>query len=133
MRLSKRDAIATGLVAVAGLSYLLWMIGSAPFSATSARGTGVVVLAFGFAASATAVVPTFARLLHGNKAYLAVTSLIGVVAAVAGVQVLVTTSGTALAVVMLAMITLWLIATTHHSRLTASAAPASRPRAGSIR
>jgi hypothetical protein len=133
MRLSKRDAIATGLVAVAGLSYLLWVIGSAPFASTSARTTGFVVLACGFAASATAVVPTFARLLHGNKAYLVVTSLIGLVAAAAGVQALVATSGTALAVALLAMIALWLIATIHHSRVTVSAVPASRPTAGSIR
>jgi hypothetical protein len=62
-------------------------------------------------------VPSFTQLLHGNKAYLAITSMIGVVAAVAGVQMLITASETALAVVMAATVILWMIATTHHSML----------------
>ena len=71
----------------------------------------------GFLASATAVVPSFVQLLHGNRAYLATTSLIGVVAFIAGVQMLYTASKTGLAVVMAAMVLLWVIATTHHSLL----------------
>jgi hypothetical protein len=54
MYLSKRDVIATGLVAVAGLLYLLWAIGSALPGMSSARAPGVAVLALGFAASASA-------------------------------------------------------------------------------
>jgi hypothetical protein len=61
-------------------------------------------------------VPTFVELLHGNKTYLAVTSTLGVIAAVAGVQMLVTASGTGLAVLMITMIAMWIIATTHHRR-----------------
>jgi hypothetical protein len=38
---------------------------------SSARVTGAAVLALGFAASASAVVPGFAQLLHGSKTYLA--------------------------------------------------------------
>ena len=41
------------------------------------RATGTVILALGFAAAATAVVPGFGQLLHGNKIYMTVTSLIG--------------------------------------------------------
>jgi hypothetical protein len=62
---------------------------------SSTRATGVAVLALGLAASASAVVPAFGP-LHGNKAYLAITSLIGLAAAAAGVQMLITASGAGL-------------------------------------
>lgn len=75
------------------------------------------VLALGFAASASAVVPTFGQLLHGNKAYLVITSLLGLAAVAAGVLMLITASGTALAALMAATAVLWLIATVHHGVL----------------
>ena len=124
MRLPKQDIIATVLVAIAGLISLLWAAGSAPLGLDSARATGLVVLGLGFAASASAVVPNFDRLIHGNKAYLAVTSLIGLVALIAGVQVLVADSGAGLGVLMAAMGVLWLIATIHHARLATHTVPA---------
>ncbi len=117
MHLPIRDIIATGLVAVAGLLYALWAVDSALPGMTSARATGVAILALGFAASASAVVPGFGQLLHGNKAYLVITSLMGLAALAAGVQVLVTASGAGLTIVMAAMAVLWLIATVHHSLL----------------
>ena len=126
MRLPKQDLIATALVAVAGVFYLLWVTGSAPLGLSSTRTTGLVVLALGFAASASAVVPDFDQLIHGNKAYLAVTSLIGVVALIAGVAALVAGSDTGLGVLMGAMSVLWLIATIHHSHLARGALPARR-------
>ena len=114
MHLPTRDIIATGLVAVAGLLYLLWAIDSTLPGMSSTRATGVAVLALGFAASASAVVPGFGQLLHGNKIYLVITSLIGLAALAAGVQTLITASGAGLTVVMAAMAVLWLIATIHH-------------------
>jgi len=130
MNLQKRDLVATGLVAAAGVIYLLWLLDSLPTAMSGVRATGTVILALGFAASATAVVPTFGQLLHGNKVYLAVTSLLGVVALIAGVVMLVGSSQTALAVVMLAMITMWVIATTHHSLLAKTPAPLSAAQVG---
>ena len=88
MRLPKQDLIATALVAAAGVFYILWLTGVASAGMSSTRTTALVVLALGFAASASAVVPHFDQLIHGNKAYLAVTSLIGLVALIAGVQAL---------------------------------------------
>ena len=123
MYLPKRDVIATGLVAVVGLLYLLWAIGSALPGMSSTRFTGVAVLALGFAASASAVVPGFDQLLHGSKTYLAITSLIGLAAFAAGVQMLITASGAGLTVVMAAMAVLWLIATIHHSLLAKAGLP----------
>ena len=122
--LPRRDVIATGLVAVAAVLYLLWVIGSSPPGLTGIRATGAVILALGFAASATAVVPGFGELLHGNKMYLTVTSLIGLGAAIGGVLVLFAESHAGLAVVMAAMVVLWLVATTHHSLLARAAPPA---------
>lgn len=123
MNLQKRDLVATGLVAAAGVIYLLWLLDSVPTAMSGVRATGAVILALGFAASATAVVPTFGQLLHGNKVYLVVTSLLGLVALVVGVVMLVGSSDTALAVVMVAMVTMWLIATIHHSLLAQTTSP----------
>lgn len=117
MNLPKRDAIATVLVAAAGILYMLWAIGSALPGMSSTRATGVAVLALGFAASASAVVPAFGRLVRGSKTYLAITSVIGLAAAAAGVQMLITASGTGLTVVIAAMAVLWLIATIRHRLL----------------
>jgi drug/metabolite transporter (DMT)-like permease len=115
MHLPKTDIIATCLVAVAGVLYLLWAIGSTLPGMSSIRATGAAILALGFAAFASAVVPTFGQLLHGSKTYLVITSLIGVAALAAGIQMLITASGTGLTAMMAAMAVLWLIATIHHS------------------
>ena len=123
MYLPRRDVIATGLVAVAGLAYLLWAIDSALPGMSSARVTGVAVLALGFAASANAVVPAFDQLIHGNRTYLVLTSLIGLAALAAGIQMLVTASAAGLTVVMAAMAVLWLVATIHHSLLARTGTP----------
>jgi predicted branched-subunit amino acid permease len=123
MTFQKRDLTATGLVATALVIYLLWLLDAVPAAMSGVRVTGTVILALGFAASATAVVPTFDQLLHGNKAYMAVTSLIGLLALVAGVVMLVASSHTALALLMLAMLTMWLIATIHHSLLAKATSP----------
>ncbi len=123
MHLPKRDIIATGLVALAGVLYLLWAIGSTLPGMSSARVTGAAILALGFAASASAVVPTFGQLLHGSKAYLVITSLIGLAGLAAGVQMLITANGIGLSVVMAVMAVLWLIATIHHSLLARTGLP----------
>ena len=130
MTLQKRDLVATGLVATAGVIYLLWLLDSVPSAMSDVRVTGAVILALGFVASATAVVPTFGQLLDGNKAYLALTSMLGLVALIAGVVMLAESSQTALAVVMVAMFAMWLIATINHSLLAKTAGPEIAQQAG---
>lgn len=125
MNLPKKDVIATSLVALAGVLYVLWVTGAAPPGMSGIRATGIVILALGFAASATAVVPGFNQLLHGSKIYMTATSLIGLVALIGGVLMLVAQSDAGLAVVMGAMVVLWLIATIHHSLLAKTASPPS--------
>lgn len=114
MRSLRRDLVATGAVALAVVVYLLWWVGAALPGLGSARATGLAVLALGFVASASAVVPGFTGLVHGNRAYLAVTSLLGLAALVAGVVVLWSGSEVALALLVAVLVALWAIATTHH-------------------
>ncbi len=114
--LLKRDIVATALVAVAGVLYGLWAVDSAPWK-MSTRVTGIVVLVLGFAASASAVVPGFERLLHGSRAYLAVTSLLGLAAFAGGLWMLITSSEAGLGLLVGTMGLLWLISTVHHSLL----------------
>lgn len=114
--------IATVLVALAGLVYLLWAVDSALPGTGSARVAGLVVLALGFAASASAVVPTFVDLLHGSRAYLAVTALIGLAACIGGVMTVVSASESGFAVMIAATIVLWAISTVHHRMLARNAA-----------
>lgn len=129
MRLPKRDLVATVLVATAGVLYWLWAADAAPPGLESVRATGLVILGLGFAASATAVVPGFEQLLHGGKLYLAVTSSIGLVALIGGVQMLVAVSEVGLAVLVAATGALWVIATIHHVMLARVAAPRRGSRA----
>ena len=67
--------------------------------------------------------PGFDQLLHGNRAYLVLTSLIGLAALAAGVQMLITASSAGLTVVMAVMAVLWLIATIHHGLLAKAGQP----------
>lgn len=122
MRLPRRDIIATSLVMAAGVVYALWAFDSALPGLDSVRVTGVVVLALGFAASASAVVPGFAELMRGNRTYMVTTSLIGLVALAAGIYMLVESSAVGLAVLMACLGVLWLVATAHHVLLEGKAA-----------
>ena len=122
MRLPTRDLLATALVGAAGVLYVLWNAGFAPVGLGSVRATGLVMLGLGFVASASAVVPSFDDLMRGNKVYLAVTSIIGTGAFVAGLVVLLAASETALGVLVVTMIVLWVTATAHHVVLANHAA-----------
>ena len=117
MHLPKRDLVATAAVGLAVLAYGLWAANSAPTGLSGTRATGVVVLALGFLASATAVVPSFDQLLEGNRPYLMASSMAGLVALAAGVVMLVTASEVALHLLVGATVILWLGATIHHVQL----------------
>ena len=114
MRLPKRDIIATVLVAVAVALYLLWLLDATLPGMSDTRVTGLVILALGFAASASAVVPGFEQLMHGDKTYLAITALLGLVAFAGGITMVLWASEAGLAVLVGGMAVLWAIATTHH-------------------
>lgn len=135
MTFPKRDIIATCAVAAAVVLYLLWLADVALLDMSSARGTGLAILVLGFVASATAVVPSFNQLMHGNKAYVATTSLLGLVALVSGIVVLWLESSAALGMLVAVLLALWGISTIHHVLLAraeksaspSEAVPASHP------
>lgn len=131
MSFPKRDWAATVLVAVIGILYGIWAAGAAPSALDSVRETGLVILALGFAASAVAVVPGFDQVIHGNKAYLAATSVLGLGALAAGLQMLLGPSEVALGILVGLTGVLWLVATMHHAALARTRprpALAERPR-----
>jgi hypothetical protein len=113
MRMMGRDKAATIFVGVATVLYAAWLI--APTDAVGVRAVTAVVLALGFAASASAVVPGFERLWRGSRPYLAITSLIGLGASVAGILALVRESEAMLAVLMAATVVLWVTSTLRHA------------------
>ena len=90
--------------------------------------TGVAILALGFLASASAVVPGFDQLIRGNRPYLAITTLTGLAAFAGGLWMLVASSETGLSLLMGTLGGLWFVATVHHS-LPAHATPELATRA----
>jgi hypothetical protein len=116
MRLSGRDWFATTMVALATLMAALWAMDVALPGLEGLRATGMVVMVCGFAASAGAVVPGFDGLIHGNRLYLAVASLLGLAALGAGIGLLVSAESWWLAVLVAATVVLWAMATVRHSR-----------------
>ncbi|HEX7473348.1 MAG TPA: hypothetical protein VF323_09715, partial [Candidatus Limnocylindrales bacterium] len=78
MNLTTRDRVATLFVAAAMLIYVLWLTGFA--AGVTAGSIAIVVLTLGVLASISAVVPGFAALLAGSRAYLGLTSLCGLIA-----------------------------------------------------
>lgn len=120
MNVSKKDVIATVLVAAAVLAYVLWLADAALPGMSGTRVTGVVILGLGFAASAIAVVPGFDQLMHGNKVYLVTASLLGLAALIGGIVMLASASSVALATMIGAMVVLWALSTAHHALLAKS-------------
>jgi hypothetical protein len=118
MRLTWRDWTATILVAASALMYAVWRSEGEVLGISSPRALGLIVLLLGLAASVTAVVFGVGEgLLRANKLYLAVTSLIGLVALVAGIIVLVNESESMLATLVISTAVLWLISTVRHALL----------------
>ncbi|HEX5949881.1 MAG TPA: hypothetical protein VFZ96_02670 [Actinomycetota bacterium] len=121
--LTWRDRLATIVVAAAALLYLVWYMADDGPSETEVRWITAIVLALGFVASISAVVPGFEGLMRGSRAYLTVSSLLGLGAFVAGIAALVTGREVWLALLVVATVVLWAMSTMRH----AVAAPRSVP------
>ncbi len=123
MHLSWRDGLATVFVGVGTGLYVLWLSG---IEVAGPRVLAGVVLGLGVAASVTAVVYGIgAGLLRAPKVYLAVASLIGLAALVAGLIALVDANEAMLATLVTATVVLWLMSTVRHA-ITAEAPGAVR-------
>lgn len=115
MRLTWRDALATVFVLAAVVVYGMWVADDEVLGTTSVRTVGLVVMLLGLASSVTAVVyGVGAGLLKASKVYLAVASLFGLGALVAGVLVLVDESEPMLGGLVIATAILWLMSTVRH-------------------
>jgi hypothetical protein len=112
MSIPWRDRIATLVVGSGLLVYLLWVVGA--LGDVPAGTMAIVVLALGFVASASAVVPGFAELLAGSRPYLMLASLGGLVALVSGVLTIVNSTDETLAVLVITTVALWAAATIRH-------------------
>ena len=112
MSIPMRDRIATLLVAIATLVYVLWFTGS--LRGLTPGSVALIILALGFVASASAVVPGFAGLLGGSKLYLALASLGGLVALVCGAITVAQATEETLGILVIATIGLWAAATARH-------------------
>ncbi len=122
MRLTWRDGLATVFVVAGALLYGLWLAGIEAFG-MGVRGLGGIVLGLGLAASVTAVVyGVGAGLLQASKVYLAIASLIGLIAFIAGVLTLANASESMLGVLVVATVALWVMATVRHAINAESAA-----------
>jgi hypothetical protein len=116
MQLTWRDWVATGCVVVAALMYGVWLSQGEVLGISSERMLGLIVLLLGLVASVTAVVFGVGEgLLRAPKLYLTVTSLIGLVALVAGVLVLVNESEAMLATLVGTTVALWMVSTVRHA------------------
>jgi hypothetical protein len=115
MKLTSREILASACVGAGMLIYVLWLLGAGWFETAGVRVIAAGVLAFGFVASASAVVPGFGGLLHGSKAYLAGASLLGAGALVAGLCALLGSSSLALGLLVGADLLLWAGSTTRHA------------------
>ena len=115
MRLTWRDGLATVFAFVAVLLYVSWLAGMELLGTSSARVVGGVVLGLGLAASVTAVVyGVGAGLFRASKAYLALASMIGLAALVAGVIALVSGNEMMLGSLVFATAALWAMSTVRH-------------------
>jgi hypothetical protein len=109
-----RDRIASTAVAIAVLVYVLWLLMADVPAESGIRLMVATVLVLGFVASAIAVVPGFGELIHGSRTYLAVASLLGLVALAAAVVAFVNASTTMLAVLVVATVAMWVMASVRH-------------------
>jgi hypothetical protein len=122
MRLSWRDWLATVLVVAASIYYAMFAAGTALLGASNPKLVAGVILAFGFVASFTAVVYGAGEgLFRANKACLAVTSLLGLAALVAGLVALFTANEVALGVLAASTAVLWAMSTVRHAMKPAGA------------
>jgi hypothetical protein len=125
MRFGRRDLIATVCVVAGVLVYAFWAAGHPLPGLSSVKVVTLGVLGTGVAASASAVVPSFTQLLHGSKMYMAITSLVGAVALVAGIIAVFRETDAMLHLLVAATVALWIIATVRHT-LMVNASDGSR-------
>lgn len=118
MRLTRKDAAATVFVGTAAVLYGLWLTDTA-VTGWSPRVLGAVVFGLGYAACLTT--QTQMRAIYGPAdrrppmTYVVSASIIGGVALVAGIIAMAAGSKPMIAVLVSAMVVLWVASTVRHA------------------
>ena len=125
MRQIWRDRIATLLVAVAALVYVLWLVGWALPGLSGPKVVGAVVFGLGFAACPMAGLPDLEMMVREHRRYVIATSLVGLAALVLALTTVLTGNHTTLTLLVVATVGLWAVATYRHTVVMPDEVPMS--------
>ena len=128
MRLTWKDGLATVLIALAVLVFVVWSADGA-IAGISGRGLVVAMFLLGVAGCYSAQ-SQFEKVYGANgtprppMAYVVLISAVGALATVAGIVAMVVDGGLAVPILLLAMIVLWILSTVRHQLQPPTGRPA---------
>jgi hypothetical protein len=122
MRLTWKDAVSTVFMAAIAVVYVAFLNSTTAWLISSARGTATAVLVLGIVGGCGMSAAADQYQDRRARGYTSFASVLGATALVAGVIALITASTVALAILVVATLALWLVATVRHA-LTPSAVP----------
>lgn len=122
MRLTWKDAVSTVFMAAIAVIYVAFLNSTTAWLISSARGTAAAVLVLGAVGGCAMSAAAEQYQDRRARTYTSFAGVLGAIALVAGVTALITASTTALAILVVATLALWLAATVRHA-LTSLAAP----------
>jgi hypothetical protein len=122
MRLTWKDSVSTVFMAAIVIIYVAFLNSTTAWLISSARGTATAVLVLGMIGGCAMSTAAEEYQDPQARAYTGIASLLGTTALVAGVIALITASTVALAILVIATLALWLVATMRHA-LTPPAIP----------
>ena len=122
MRLTWRDAVSTVFMAAIVVIYIAFLNSTTAWLISSARGTATAVLVLGIIGGCGMSTAAQQYQAVQARAHTLIASAIGTTALIAGVVALITASTVALAILVVASLTLWLVATARRA-FTPVAAP----------
>jgi hypothetical protein len=115
MRLTWKDAIATVFMGAIVIIYVAFLNSTTAWLVSSARGTAAAVLVLGIVGGCGISAAAEQYQAKRAQAYTSFASVLGATALVAGVIALITASTVALAILVVATLALWLVATMRHA------------------
>jgi hypothetical protein len=121
-----KDALSAVFMAAIVFIYVLFLNSTTAWLISSARGTATAVLVLGIVGGCSL---SAASELYQEKeawAYKTLASVLGATALIAGVITLITASTVALAVLVAATLSLWLVATVRHAFAPRDTVPGNR-------
>jgi hypothetical protein len=122
MRLTWKDAVSAVFMAAIVVIYVAFLHATTTWLISSARGTAAAVLVLGIVGGCAMSAAAEQYQSTRARAYTSFASMLGATALVTGMIALITADTVALAILVVATLTLWLVATLRHA-LTPPAAP----------